>query len=92
MPLPSLIAPFHQEIVSFGLEEGRLVSAYLRSGDVATLCELAPGTYRYRLETARDAVARPPLSERPRGEIVVRPRQTQGALPKARTEARANPR
>ena len=76
------------EIVSFGLEDGRLVSGFLRSGDMATLCELAPGTYRYRVEAARDAVARPQLSERPRGEIVVRPRSAVGTLPTARTEAR----
>ncbi len=77
------------EIVSFGLEEGRLVSGFLRSGDVASLCELAPGTYRYRVESARDAIARPQLSERPRGEIVVRPRPALGTRPTARTEARA---
>jgi len=67
------------EVVNFALDEGQLRSDLLRTGDVATLCELAPGRYVYRVEKDPHIATSQPLSERARGEIVVRPRPTASA-------------
>lgn len=53
-------------IVNFAIDGERLRSAWLEPGDVASFCELAPGTYAY-------AVEREGGSAREEGEIVVRP-------------------
>jgi hypothetical protein len=53
-------------IVNFAVDGERLRSAWLEPGDVASFCELAPGTYAYAIE-------REGASARKVGEIVVRP-------------------
>lgn len=67
------------ELVNFSLDEERLRSQLLHAGDVASLCELAPGTYRYRVERDRHSVRRLPLSQRLWGEIVVYPRSAESS-------------
>jgi len=67
------------EVVNFSLEGGHLRSELLRTGDVASLCELAPGRYVYRVEKDPHIATSQPLSERARGEIVVHPRPTASA-------------
>jgi hypothetical protein len=54
-------------VVNFALERDRLRSAWLEPGDVASFCQLRPGTYAYAVE--RDGT--PAAS----GEIVVRARE-----------------
>jgi hypothetical protein len=66
-------------LVNFALEEGRLRSAPLESGDVASFCELAPGRYRYRVEGAEPAADPAAPAEPVEGEIVVRGRQVGAA-------------
>jgi len=64
-------------LVNFQLEGGRLQSAPLHTGDSASFCRLAPGSYRYRV--IRDGPAAWPvtgavqLSSRLEGVIVVLP-------------------
>jgi hypothetical protein len=64
-------------LVNFALDGDRLRSAPLHTGDSASFCRLAPGTYRYRV--VRDGPAERPvagavqLSSRLEGVIVVLP-------------------
>jgi len=64
-------------LVNFSLEGDTLVSAPLHTGDEASFCELAPGTYHYRVErrglAERPSAGGAKLSSRLEGVIVVRP-------------------
>jgi hypothetical protein len=73
-------------LVNFQLRGDRLVSAPLQTGDEASFCQLAPGTYRYRIErhgpAERPSAGGHQLSTRLEGVIVVRPAE-EGAAPMA---------
>jgi len=69
-------------LVHFSLEEGRLRSGLLEKGDVASFCELAPGRYGYRVESAEPTANPLSLAEPVEGEIVVRGRQVGAAPPR----------
>ncbi len=62
-------------VVNFQVDESRLRSGPLSAGDSASFCELAPGTYRYRIERdpagARATTGGLQLSSRLEGLIVV---------------------
>lgn len=57
-------------LVNFHLEEDELRSGLLQTGDVASFCELAPGSYRYRVVPEAPHDERD-ISNRLRGLIVV---------------------
>lgn len=62
-------------VVNFQVDESRLRSGPLVAGDSASFCELAPGTYRYRIERdptgTRATTGGRQLSSRLEGLIVV---------------------
>lgn len=64
-------------LVNFQIVNDELRSAPMRTGDVASFCELAPGTYRYRVVrdglAGRNSTKGHQLSDRLEGFIVVPP-------------------
>lgn len=58
-------------VVNFALDGDRLRSARLETGETAHFCELAPGSYRYRVERDRQSVRRGTISGRMVGNLVV---------------------